>query len=334
MGVVVNANGQKLLQRALGGLSNTKAKVEEPVNKEPEKNFGVMPTTEFSDSYGVSGVYYLSREVYSNWGSSKIYFSKVNLQLSEEDRMLYIHFDEGKFAKGWIHRIFSKSFQEKTLDYLNFEFTSAGNAGVEEFSKNYLAPLEKDVYLINIDYSVYTNKDCVPKLQYQRDSDDNIKRNYLILGKNKERVDVLLNSPELVDSLYTASFVKRCETIASIQMADTPMPAEAMKDPKLKADAEAVMHARLNSLSKNNKKLEYAYVSSRDWNIVRNTATGIILAREIEITAVYTTPSGRCEWGRNILRQDYDGVNYGHSYWNGVIPGTVPVDCKEAYKYK
>jgi hypothetical protein len=313
--------------------SNTEVK-ESPDKKVIGRNYGKTPTTEYSDSYGVSGIYYLSRDIYSNWGSSKIYFSKVNLQLSEEDVILYIHFDEGKSAKAYINGFVSKQFKAKTLEYLNFEFTSAGNGGVQEFSKNYLAPLEKDVYLINIDYSVYTNKDCEPKLEYQKDAQGNIIRNYLILGKNQERVKELLNNPAEVDSLYSDSFVKRCEMITSIKMADTPMPKEGIKDANLKAEANNVMQARLNLLSKNTNTLQYTYISGSEWKAVRNQNTGIILGRTIEVVAVYTTPSGRCQWGRNIIRQDYDGTNYGSSYWNGVLPGVIPVDCKDAYKYK
>ncbi len=78
----------------LGNMENILAKAKEQKRAvEMAKKMAKVPTTEFKDEYGISGMYYLSRIV--NDDKNDKYISEVNLQFEVEAGNLKIHYNEG-----------------------------------------------------------------------------------------------------------------------------------------------------------------------------------------------------------------------------------------------
>lgn len=311
--------------------------------KKPEKPLAVPPKTQYNDVYGISGVYYLSKEMIfdENFASppDQRYFSQVSFQFDTTKQQLLIHFHEGKEPiKAFIEGLVVKGLKTgaANFDYLPFSINNVSRVfesiidGELRWDNRIIYPLEKDVYIINnYGYGVIVADDCSSANFFSEEGKN--KKEYVILGKNKVRVEELNANPALLESLYIASCIEQCELYNRCRASSNTLPVETLKDAKLKAEALAFAKAE-QANSTRNEKVEYAYIAGKDWNYTRHIKTGVIIKRSIR-TITIVKIGVKCAYENGVITQNYDGAKYGPSIWGG-NGAPIITDCKEAYKYK
>ena len=320
-----------VFQPILGDMNNVLAKAKEQKKAaEMAKKMAKVPTTEFTDEYGISGIYYLSRTVQDEKHDK--YVTEVNFQFEVEKGNLKIHFNEGLYDEAYIEQIYLKPLKEKSLPYIYFKGNNM--TSISAFEDHVILPLEKDVYFVSSrNYSSDTRLDCSSvKIIENKDANGQPIRDYLILGKDKKRVEELMKDHALVEKLYIASCIEECNTYNTVRSGRNPMPAQGMKDAKLSAEAFGFIKTEAG---KRNwpQTMTYCYLKNNDWVITRHKVTGAPLYRSMIFVTVMTS-NGKCQWEESFLKQDYDGTTYGKSYFGGNTGNIVPVDCTDAMKYK
>lgn len=109
------------------------------------------------------------------------------------------------------------------------------------------------------------------------------------------------------------------------------LPLEAMKDEKIKQ--ESFNFAKSDAAINHPKEaVQYTYIASNEWNIIRDKNSGAILKRSLRIIVVVKIGEN-CVYENASIYQNYDGSNYGVSNW---VPAGAPVyiDCKNLNLYK
>lgn len=291
-----------------------------------------VPTGSFTDKYEISGTYYLSE--LQKITNKQEYVQAVNLEFKTDIPRLHIHFKDGGEIKAFFHEMVLDGFRDGIVDPMNTYFECEFYYDLETFSRTRLYPIEKGLYLITLSgYSSFGSRlDCSePYINEKKDAEGNLK--FMLLGKDKERIAYLLSHPEELVELGKEAYVKVCEQFNAIKAADQPMPAPGMNDTKLNAEITQVVKAHA-ATAKWPQTVVYAYAKNKEWDIIRNKNTGIIVGRSLRAIVVLKTSSGKCQWEEILIKQAYDGANYGSSYWGGNTAIIVPVDCTEAMKYK
>ncbi len=109
------------------------------------------------------------------------------------------------------------------------------------------------------------------------------------------------------------------------------LPVEALKDAKIKTES---LNFAKSDAAKNHPKeaVQYTYIASNEWNIIRDKNSGAILKRSLRIIVVVKIGEN-CAYENASIYQNYDGSNYGVSNW---VPAGAPVyiDCKNLNLYK
>jgi len=344
-----NVNSQGFLQK-IKGETNKKTETKPAEEKKPEKPLAVPPKTEYSDAFGISGVYYLSKELLSEAnalderGYSSIKdnrcFTQVSLQLDTAKKQLLIHYHEGKEpVKAFVDGLVLKGLKRGAANYDytpflidNTSMVSEGKGSNHNWNGRTMLPLEKDMYIVtfsNGGYGVDVKLDCSSAKFFSEEGKN--KKDYVLLGKSKARVEELNANPALVETLYLAACKEECELYNRCRASTNTLPAEGMKDVKLKAEALAFAKAEQAKATRN-EKVEYSYIASKDWNYTRNVTTGIIIKRSVRSITIVKI-GDKCAYENGVITQNYDGANYGPSVWGG-NGAPVITDCKEAYKYK
>ncbi|MEN9441446.1 MAG: hypothetical protein RLZ33_1523 [Bacteroidota bacterium] len=304
--------------------------IERKKAEEMVKKTAKVPTTEYTDEYGISGIYYLSKPLYDEKNDKYVY--EVNFQFEVEKGNLKIHYHEGLFDEAFIEQVYLKPLKEKRLSYIYFKANNMTN--IDFIEDRVIQPLEKDIYFVSTgNYNSDTRLDCSSvKIIDEKDANGKPIRDYLIIGKDKKRVEELMADHALVEKLYIASNLEECESYNVIRAGRNPMPAQGLVDPKLSAEGFGFM--KQEAASHNwPQKLEYAYIKSKDWVITRHKTTGVPLYRSLVIVTVMTS-NGKCQWEESFIKQDYNGSTYGKSYFGGNSGNIVPAECSDALKYK
>ncbi len=108
--------------------------------------------------------------------------------------------------------------------------------------------------------------------------------------------------------------------------ANNELPAKGMVDSDLDQSALAAAQAWANSYSWK-EQLEYVYITSRDWSILRNKLTGIQTGRRIQGVITMKRDDGLCSYQQAIFEQAYNGTGYQTTVMTGVVPGQNKLDC-------
>lgn len=344
LALTLGANAQQTIFDTFKKKKKEEPKTEVSEKKGPEKPLAIPPKTAYTDPYDISGVYYLSRELLSEANavddrgyasiSDNRYFSQVSFEYDTAKFQLNIYYHEGKAPmKAYVEQLVWKGLKSGaiTYDYLPFALDNVTHVK-EGWDSKIIFPLEKDVYLIAFEYGGYDTDvrlDC-SSAKFTTDPKKE-QRNYVILGKSKARVEALNANPALVDSLYLKSNIESCELYNRARAATNVMPVEGLKDPKLKAEALAFAKKE-QAASTRNEKVEYSYISGKDWNYVRHPQSGVILRRVIR-TVTIVKIGDKCAYEFGVITQHYDGAKYGPSIWGG-NGAPMMIDCKDAYKYQ
>jgi len=311
-------------------------KLIEAANKKAEEDKKISntfhaPEGNYTDKYGISGKYYLSEVseiiVYGSRNGDIKYADEVQLELDKNEAVLKIHYGQNELDKAYfLTQDQIKGFKDGSLSKI-YRLRNDHNNHLDAFKGCDMRILEEGVWLIER-HSSFTNRlDCTePTFQNKNDG------YYIIMGKNKERVMELAGDFEKMKVLAEKSVIADCEQLNAMEAARKPMPEPGMTDAKLNAEITAAVRAKATTAGWP-QTVVYTYIKSSEWNTIRNKNTGIITGRSLRAIAVLKTTAGKCQWEEVSIAQDYDGVNYGKSYFNGNTAIIVPVDCTAAMKY-
>ena len=309
-------------------LANAKKNAE---NEKKIANTYHAPEGNYSDKYGVSGKYYISESseiiVYGSRSGDTKYADEVQLELDVNEAVLKIHYGNNEIDKAYfLTQDIIKAFKEGSLSKI-YRLRNDHNNHLDAFKGCDMRLLEEGVWLLER-HSYFNNRlDCTEPAFQNKDNG-----HYIILGKNKERVKELANDFEKMKVLAEKSVISDCEQLNAMEAARKPMPEPGMNDTKLNAEITAVVKAKA-AQSGWPQTVVYVYPKSTEWFTIRNKATGIITGRSIRAIVVMKTSGGKCQWEEVSIAQNFDGTNYGKSYFNGNTAIIVPVDCVAAMKY-
>lgn len=268
---------------------------------------------------GVSGIYYLSKPSYGD----KV-ITALNFEFIEDKAQLNVHYDQN--VPPATKDVNYKNY--KKLKYLSFRGISFGNAALES---RYL-PIEKDVYfLLHPDAEWKMDSENCAEVVF---SDPDNKS--FIAGKNIERVKEIVADKELYNKLVRSALEKYCiaynQDIAYQYASKYPFPEPGMKDANVVAAATEGIKKQA-AIAKWDEKIDYCYIKSNDWTVIKHKVTGEILYRTLRLIAVMSV-GNECKWEEFSVKQDYQGGSWGKTTYNGNTQLIIPIDCSESKKYK
>ncbi|MCB9223609.1 MAG: hypothetical protein R2780_04415 [Crocinitomicaceae bacterium] len=305
--------------------------------KRAEMLANILPTPELSltDEWGLSGLYYMSElsgfNTYSNSDEAHgKYTQAVYMYLDKEDKYIYkAYYSQTGYDKFYFDgtRAF-KAFKEGGLKPV-YRFKGDNMNKILLFKDISITYLEEGLYLVNKGGWYRTSNGCTDVVW----AGNKTEGEYILLGKNKERIEQLMSNPDEIKKLSIENIRAECAQSDALEAAEKPMPTpSSMNTPQLSKDATAVTLKWAQARWA--QELQYVFVHGKDWNIHRHQVTGVILARGIWCIAIMKEKDGTCKWEEVYVKQDYDGAKYGATYFSNETTVIVPVDCATAMKYK
>lgn len=288
-----------------------------------------IPEGDYKDDYGISGVYYLSET--SDERNSDHFIRAVNIEFVVEKGLLNIHYGGEKPDRAFMRSEMLGLLKEGALDQPG-HFNSSNQNNVELIGDDDLSYIEDGVFFGYQFSTPYMNTSCEKEV-WQPQSYKGKDNHFVLLAKDTVRMKELMANPKEVENLAMSALLKKCEMWNLYRESENPMPEKGMSSSSLQADVTAVV---TKGAAHRNWKEEilYAYVRSKEWATLRNKSTGIITGRELRVIAVMKTDGGKCKWEEIAVRQNFDGNNYGNTYWYGNSQRIYPVNSKDAMKYK
>jgi hypothetical protein len=296
-----------------------------------------VPSGNYSDKYGISGLYYLSEPVEisenSSYNGETKYAQAVQLEFIASEKTLKIHYAEGKFDVAYINspRV-AKGIEDGSVNKVIF-FNGNNMNKLTCFDDRSMTFLEDGSWFLSTSSDYYIKLDCSGfKFQSPMDQSGKPKIKYVIMSKTKEKANELVKNTEKTVGMLEKAAINNCELDNALEAALKPMPSPGLKDAKLNAEATAAI--KEYAAGKWAQEVVYVYVTGTDWYTIRNSSTGLITGRSIRAVAVLKTTTGKCQWEEVSIKQDYNGAEYGKSQSYGNSSVIVPVDCNAAMKYK
>ena len=298
-----------------------------------------IPKGDFSDKYGIGGLYYFSEPALISSNNTEIDGKNVQavlLQMDEADNnLLKAHYAEGKYDKFFLDGIrMLNAFKAGSLTSILMHKGDNMNS-IKFFDDSSIERLEEGMYIINYRGWYRSSGSCTNIVWTEQKKQEiaNGANKYILLGKDKKRIEELMNNPAEIERLASMTTTAGCKLQDALEAAAKPMPAaSAMNTGQLKTDATVVTKAF--AVGRWSQEVLYSYIMGKEWFIIKTPVTGVITGRVISAIAIMKDDSGQCKWEEISIRQDYNGSTYGKSYFGGESTVIIPVDCATAMKYK
>ncbi|NVK37638.1 MAG: hypothetical protein HWE18_06925 [Gammaproteobacteria bacterium] len=108
--------------------------------------------------------------------------------------------------------------------------------------------------------------------------------------------------------------------------ANNQLPKKGLSDAQLEKDT-LIAAQDWAKRYKWQEKLEYTYLTSRDWSNLRHPLTGIQTGRRINGIITMKRNDGLCSYQQAVFEQAYNGSDYQKTVMVGVVPGQNKLDC-------
>jgi len=161
---------------------------------------------------------------------------------------------------------------------------------------------------------------------------------YNVLGQDKTAMRQISQdkaAQDKVDSTLQAYAVKAKAAVDARyareelqRTANNALPAKGMDDSDLDQSALTAAQDWANSYNWA-EQLQYVYITSRDWSILRHKVTGIQTGRRIQGVITMKRDDGLCSYQQAIFEQAYNGTDYQTTVMAGVVPGQNKLDCRK-----
>ncbi len=283
---------------------------------------------EASDRIDFSGVYYLNTlglvMPSSHFSSDTIKaFTGFTIDYSPDEYTMNIYWEKDRVNNAVILDRYQKS-----ADKGNVMFQMGMLGGPESFYNAECVLLEPGVFLIGA--NVYHKNDEVGH-QWMNDVQP---QSFVIASKDTSKFRDYNSNPEYTSKVVFERFdaLRRVWKQGEIEDAK-PLPAEGMKDAKLKAEALSFIKKTADAYGWK-ETVEYAYITSTDWDVRMSALTGKPLTRSLKCIVVMKTPDGNYKREGFYIGQKYTGSAFGSTYMLYNDQRIYYVTPKEAFKYK
>jgi len=283
---------------------------------------------EASDRVDFSGVYYLNTlglVLPANQFSSDTAkaFLGFTIDYSPDDYTMNIFWEKDRVNNAVILERYQKS-----ADKGNVMFQMGMLGGPESFYNAQCVLLEPGVFLIGA--NVYHKNDEVGH-QWMNDAQP---QSFIIAAKDTTKFKDYQSNPEYTSKVVFERFdaLRRVWKQGEIEDAK-PLPAEGMKDAKLKGEALSFIKKTAEAYGWK-ETVEYAYITSTDWDVRVSVLTGKPLTRSLKCIVVMKTPDGNYKREGFYIGQKYNGSSFGSTYMLYNDQRIYYVNPKEAFKYK
>ncbi len=276
----------------------------------------------------ISGTYYVGEPNYDAslehpW---KRTFESVEIKFDEQTTTIELNYDEAsRSMKGSPGASIIDAV--KNGDLVVFEMSNVGPSCLTTAT---LIQLEPGLFIVNpatsMDLGCTTvkraTKSNTPSKGGKVYPVESLVREF-ILGKDKARIEALINNRAEYEKLVEVAVRKRCEAVSNASA--KPLPPTG----KLDASENEVINEIIRKWAVQKRwpqAVNSAYAQSDDWEIVRGSM-GQILRRTMQCVVIMDK-NGACSWKNFIVHQDYNGSSYGSSYVYGELPGQYKTDCR------
>lgn len=281
-----------------------------------------------NDPINFSGFYYLN--TYGLVAPSS-HFSKDTLkayggftiEYSPENYNMNIYWEEKMINNAVILEQYKKS-----ADKGNLMFQMGMLGGPESFFNANCLLLEPGVILIGA--NVYHKNDTEGHKWM-----NNIQPEaFIIAAKDTSKFKYYQKNPEHTSKVVFEKFdaLRRVWKQGEIEDAK-PLPAEGMKNVTLKNEALALIKKTATAYNWK-ETIEYAYVTSTDWDVEVSLISGKPIRRTAKCIVVMKTPQGNYKREGFYIAQKYEGSAYGKTHMLYNDQRIYYVNPKDALKYK
>lgn len=132
--------------------------------------------------------------------------------------------------------------------------------------------------------------------------------------------DYATKAKEAIDTRYAREDLERT--------ASNTLPVKGLDDTDLNNSALIAAKAWASRYGWK-EQLQYVYIASRDWSILRNKLTGIQTGRRIQGVITMKRDDGLCSYQQAIFEQAYNGTDYQTTVMTGVVPGQNKLECSK-----
>lgn len=161
---------------------------------------------------------------------------------------------------------------------------------------------------------------------------------YNVLGQDKtamRKISQDKSQQQVVDSTLQGYAVTAKEAVDAryaqqdlALTASNTLPVKGMKNADLERSALVAAQDWADSY-RWKEQLQYVYITSRDWSILRHKTTGIQTGRRIQGIITMKRDDGLCSYQQAIFEQAYNGTDYQDVVMTGVVPGQNKLGCEK-----
>lgn len=284
---------------------------------------------DFTDRTGLSGYYHLSEYILnapSNHFSSEPgqIYEGFSIDYNPEKYEMQVYFTETEANYANVAEHYRKS-----ADQGNILFQFGMQGGPTSLTNVKAIPLEPGVILLGA--NVYHKNDEEGHAWMNNITPER----FVIAAKDTAKFKEYQYNVEYTSKVVFEKFdaLRRVWKEQKIEEAK-PLPAEGMKDAKLKADALAGIKSRAAAYQWKEEIL-YAYVESTEWDVKLHWITLQPIKRIAKCIVVMKTPTGNFKREGFYVAQDYKGNGtYGNTYMQYNDQRIYYVNPSEVNKYK
>jgi len=250
-------------------------------------------------------------------------YGGFTVEYSPENYNMNIYWEEQKVNNAVILEQYQKS-----ADKGNLMFQMGMLGGPESFFNANCLLLEPGVFLIGA--NVYHKND--EEGHYWM---NNIEpKGFIIAAKDTTKFKDYQSNVQHTSKVVFEKFdaLRRVWKQGEIEDA-RPLPSEGMQNSKLKGEALALIKKTANAYGWK-ETVEYAYITSSDWDTRVSALTGKLLTRSLKCIVVMKTPDGNYKREGFYIGQKHNGSAWGNTYMLYNDQLIYYVNPKDAFKYK
>ncbi|HCQ29180.1 MAG TPA: hypothetical protein DIU39_02775 [Flavobacteriales bacterium] len=283
----------------------------------------------FTDDIGFSGVYYLNSYAivqpanHFSHDTTKLYIG-FSINYNQEKHNMQVYWEKNDSNYAMVPERYHSS-----ADKGNVMFQMGMSGGPESYYNAECLVLEPGTFLVGA--YVYHKNDKEGHAWMNNVTPES----FVIASKDTSKFKDYQKNPEYTSKVVFEKYDALRAAWKNQEIKDAkPLPAEGMKNAQLKNEATNLITQHAKGY-KWKETVEYAYITSGEWEIKRHPLTGIPIKRIAKAIVVMKTPQGNYKREGFYIAQDHTGNNqYGKTYMLYNDQRIYYVNPKDAFQYK
>jgi hypothetical protein len=341
------ANAQGLRGKLNSKLAGKNSKAEDTTKKaeagKSDGNKAAPHTGNFVDDFGISGSYHLwhpwvfiHRKPSARSGK-ELEADAINVDYNPDKMSALLYLVDGQYDNLEL-KAFTGDTYEKTVWNSSKVYTSSLRTGTEVSPSNTEDKRSSSIQFLQVEDGLMV----IGKFYY------NTKAPWVTLkDEDASILNVMAKDPSKLEGLtldkVKAMAQKRAEEINAVyrdaRAGNIKLPSKGMATPSMAAEAHKLMHTAAASDDAGDWSGThlYTYIHSKDWGVtykdIQNTQP---VKRRLAIIGVATSTAqpGKCFYQVGYLQQDWNGSEYGPTFFSGFGGGKIHTTCENANAHK